>query len=90
MITLEEAKTIVHAIMGEDVDITSSMRHVNEFLFIVVTPDSVEGNYDPFVKVDIRTGAINNFSPQEYDTPREIVNTLVQNSTRSVETTPLL
>lgn len=90
MITLEEAKTIVHATMGEDVDINSSMKHGNEYLFLVVTPDSIEGAYDPFVKVNAISGAINNFSPQEYDTPREIVNALVQNSTRSVEPTALL
>lgn len=80
MITLQEASQLVIDKMEDGTMINSSMEYESDFLFLIVRPTGEERFYDPFVKVNRITGEVSDFSPQEYDEPRVIVNTLVRSS----------
>lgn len=76
MINIEDAKKIVLFNLGEGTNITGAIEHDGEYLFIAIRPDPLEGRFDPFVKVNKKTGAFIDFSPQDYDNPLEIINKL--------------
>lgn len=76
MINLDVAKQIVLKNLAPGTEIKSVVERDNEFLFIAVGPDPLEGRFDPFVKVNKVSGAFIDFSPQDYDNPRELLDSL--------------
>lgn len=76
MIDIEGAKTIVLFNLGKETKITGAIEYNGEYLFIAIRPDPLEGHFDPFVKVNKKTGAFIDFSPQDYENPLEIINLL--------------
>lgn len=77
METLESAKQIVMTNLGEGAEIKGVIEHEGDFLFLATWDDPHEGRFDPFFKVNKNTGAFRDFSPQDYDNPREIIDPLV-------------
>lgn len=77
MITLESAKQIVLSNLQKGSKITGSIEYKGDYLFIAIGPDPLEGRLDPFFKVNKTTGDFIDFSPQEYDNPREIIDKLL-------------
>lgn len=76
MLKVEDAELIVTEEMPLGTIVRSVILHGDEYLFIAVRPDPAEGMFDPFVKVNASTGAFSDYSPQEYDNPREIIEAL--------------
>ncbi len=76
MITLTAAKQIVLDNLAEGTKITSAIEYGDEYMFIAIGPNQLEGRFDPFIKVNKKTGLCIDFSPQDYDKPREIIDAL--------------
>lgn len=76
MLNMQEAKKIVLDNRPTGTIIKEAILHGNEFLFLAIGPDVLEGNFDPFFKVNANTGAFTDFSPQDYPNPREILDQL--------------
>jgi len=56
--------------------IISSMTYGSDLLVVVENLGNDEDNLDPFWKVDMATGSVSDFSPQEYDDPASIISGL--------------
>lgn len=82
MITLPQAEKMVIAFLDPGTKITASILYGDEWMFIAIRPDVLEGRFDPFVKVNKNTGDIIDFSPQDYDNPLDILNQLAANADR--------
>jgi len=78
MITIDEAKEIVLAILDKGSVITAELKHDDEYLFFVIRPDLLEGRFDPFIKIHSETGAFSDWSPQDYPEPRAILDPMVK------------
>lgn len=78
MISLESAKKIVLSNLEKGTKITAAIEYGNEYMFIAIRPNPLEGRFDPFFKVNKKTGAFIDFSPQDYDKPREILDQLLR------------
>lgn len=83
MITVEHAKRIVLSNLAWGSKITAAIEYGDEYMFIAIGPDPLEGHCDPFFKVNKRTGASTDFSPQDYDNPREIIDALVAQANKA-------
>lgn len=79
MLTVDEATTVVLDRMGPDTVIRSVIEYQGDYLFLAVGSNPDEGEYDPFVKVNATSGKLWDFSPQDYDNPREVLEQLTAN-----------
>lgn len=77
MLTLEEAKKVVLRNRQDGTKITAAIEHEGDYLFIAIGPDPFEGRFDPFFKVNKSTGAFRDFSPQDYENPRDVIDPLL-------------
>lgn len=73
---IKEAERIVLSNLKNGTKMVSAIDHDDEFMFIAHQPDDLEGRFDPFFKVNKKTGAMIDFSPQDYENPLEIINAL--------------
>lgn len=73
MTTLKEAEQIVQKNMPDGTEIKAVVEQDGEYLFLAVSPDPLEGRFDPFVKVNQTTGEFRDFSPPDYTNSREIL-----------------
>lgn len=80
MITLPQAEKMVIAWLDPGTEIKSSISYGDEWLFIAVRPDVLEGRFDPFVKVNKKTGDIIDFAPQDYENPLDVLKQLADNA----------
>ena len=81
MLTLTEAQRALVKFMPVGTKIVAGIKYGEEFLFLAHSPDPLEGQYDPFLKVDGTTGEVSDYSPQEYDSPRDLIDKLEANAT---------
>lgn len=76
MFTLKEATNTLRKALVKGTVIKAGIEYGEDFLFLAIGPDELEGRYDPFYKVNKKTGAVRDFSPQDYANPREILDQL--------------
>ena len=88
MITLREAQRILTKFMPVGTKIVASTKYGDEYLFLAHGPDPLEGEYDPFIKVDANTGTVSDYSPQEYASPRDLLARLEANAVLRSRQTP--
>lgn len=75
-VSIEKARQIVLHGLPEGAKIIGETEEAGKYLFLAPNPDPLEGNLDPFFSVEIDTGYFRDFSPQDYDNPREIIERL--------------
>lgn len=75
-ITLADARQIVIQNLPSGSEIKGSTEEGDCFLFIVITPDPLEGHLDPFYSVNKNTGVLIDFSPQDYSNSLDILKRL--------------
>ena len=88
MLTLRDAQRNVVKFMPIGTKIVAGIKYGEEFLFLAHRPDPLEGQYDPFIKVDGTTGEVSDYSPQEYDSPRDLIDKLEANAVLRSRQTP--
>lgn len=74
-ITMPEARRIL-AKKLPDRTIVSAIEYNDEYLFIAHGPDVLEGQFDPFFSVNKGTGHFQDFSPQDYPDPLDVISKL--------------
>lgn len=73
MITISDAEKIIKTVLPETTIIVSSAEYEGDYLFIVNNEaDELEGNMDPFFKVNIATEEFSDFSPMDYPDPQAV------------------
>lgn len=77
-VSLEEARLIVLNGLPDGASINGETEYEGKYLFLAPNPDPLEGHLDPFFSVEIETGYFRDFSPQDYDNPREIIDRLTR------------
>ena len=75
-LTTVEARAAVLKNLPKGSRILGSTEEGDLFLFLVVSPDPLEGHLDPFFSIDKETGAFVDFSPQDYPNSRDILQRL--------------
>lgn len=73
MLTLDEAESILLKIRPSGTTIYGRATYEGKHLFLAPWPDPLEGHLLPFFSVDPKTGKMEDFSPQDYDRPGEIL-----------------
>jgi len=70
MITIEDAEKIVLTVLPEGTTVIASAQYKYDYLFVVNNEEDIlEGNLDPFFKVNALTGEFCDFSPMQYPDP---------------------
>lgn len=77
MITQGRAIEILMDNLGPSAVVKAVIERDNGYLFLAERPDPLEGRFDPFFKVDKESGAFIDFSPQDYENPREILDPMI-------------
>lgn len=73
---IKEAERIALSKLKNGSKTKAAISYDDEFMFIIHQPDDLEGMFDPFFKVNKKTGVCIDFSPQDYENPLEIINAL--------------
>ena len=76
MLSMSDAEKVLLKNRPAGSEIKGKTLHEGKYLFIAHWPDPLEGTLDPFFSVDAKTGEFSDFSPQDYNNPREIIDKL--------------
>lgn len=66
MLTLAKAEKNLLDILPENAEVIGSTENDGFYFFVVDIDDPLEGNLDPFYKVDKKTDEVSDFSPMEF------------------------
>lgn len=74
--TPQQATKILLDFLEEGSKVKAVVDMGDHFLFIAHRPDPLEGKLDPFFRVEKKSGAARDWSPQNYSNPVEVLDKL--------------